>query len=256
MEEGPLVFFVNGKRVEDAKVDPEETLLYYLRNTLKLCGTKLGCGEGGCGACTVMVSHFKDGKVVHRAVNACLAPVMSVHLCAVTTVEGIGSTKTKLHKVQRVLVENHGSQCGFCTPGIVMSMYTLLRTDPVPTEHMIERALQGNLCRCTGYRPILQGFKMFTAEGRIEDESNNSGGASGVVLSATIAARIRKKAKPQKLISRKTLRFPCTLPMMLLKSQFSHLNSRPETSARHFCLPVLELPGSVQTRSWTFLSSE
>ncbi|CAG5113950.1 Oidioi.mRNA.OKI2018_I69.chr2.g8039.t1.cds [Oikopleura dioica] len=178
-EEGSLLFFVNGKKVEDAKVDPEETLLYYLRNSLNLCGTKLGCGEGGCGACTVMVSHYKDGKVIHRAVNACLAPVMSVHLCAVTTIEGIGSTKTKLHKVQKVLVENHGSQCGFCTPGIVMSMYTLLRNNPVPTEHMIERALQGNLCRCTGYRPILQGFKMFTAEGNVHDEINNDIG-SGV----------------------------------------------------------------------------
>jgi xanthine dehydrogenase/oxidase len=146
-----------------------------------------------------MVSHFKDGKVVHRAVNACLAPVMSVHLCAVTTVEGIGSTKTKLHKVQRVLVENHGSQCGFCTPGIVMSMYTLLRTNPVPTEHMIERALQGNLCRCTGYRPILQGFKMFTAEGRIEDENNNSGGASGVCALGDDCCKNMKEGETPKI---------------------------------------------------------
>ena len=154
--------YVNGKRIEDAKVDPEETLLYYLRNKLHLCGTKLGCGEGGCGACTVMVSNYSNGKIIHKAVNACLAPIASVYRTAVTTVEGIGSTKTKLHRVQETLVENHGSQCGFCTPGIVMSMYTLLRNQAVPTETMIERALQGNLCRCTGYRPIIQGFKLFT----------------------------------------------------------------------------------------------
>lgn len=164
MTQSALLCFVNGKRVFDEKVDPEETLLYYLRNKLHLCGTKLGCGEGGCGACTVMVSNYSNGKVIHKAVNACLAPIASVHLCAVTTVEGIGSTKTKLHRVQQTLVENHGSQCGFCTPGIVMSMYTLLRNKPIPTEEMIERSLQGNLCRCTGYRPIMQGFKLFTSD--------------------------------------------------------------------------------------------
>ena len=82
------------------------------------------------------------GQVVHRAVNACLAPIASMHHCAVTTVEGIGSTQSRLHSVQKALVENHGSQCGFCTPGIVMSMYTLIRNVKQPTEHMIERALQ------------------------------------------------------------------------------------------------------------------
>ena len=113
-----------------------------------------------------MVSSYSsvDGVVTHRAVNACLAPIASVHHCAVTTIEGIGSTKSRLHQVQEALVENHGSQCGFCTPGIVMSMYTLIRNNPIPTEEMIERALQGNLCRCTGYRPIIQGFKLFTSD--------------------------------------------------------------------------------------------
>ena len=87
-----------------------------------------------------------------------------MHLCAVTTVEGIGSTQSKLHKVQEAIVKNHGSQCGFCTPGIVMSMYTLIRNCKIPTQEMINRALQGNLCRCTGYRPIIEGFKIFTID--------------------------------------------------------------------------------------------
>uniref|UniRef100_A0A4X1TFA1 Xanthine dehydrogenase/oxidase n=1 Tax=Sus scrofa TaxID=9823 RepID=A0A4X1TFA1_PIG len=130
---------------------------------LGLRGTKLGCGEGGCGACTVMFSKYDrlQDKIVHFSANACLAPICSLHHVAVTTVEGIGSTKTRLHPVQERIAKSHGSQCGFCTPGIVMSMYTLLRNQPEPTVEEIEDAFQGNLCRCTGYRPILQGFRTF-----------------------------------------------------------------------------------------------
>ncbi|XP_039283580.1 xanthine dehydrogenase [Nilaparvata lugens] len=166
-----LVFFVNGKKVVDRNVDPEWTLLYYLRNKLRLCGTKLGCAEGGCGACTVMVSKYnhQTRKITHQAVNACLAPICGVHGQAVTTVEGIGSTSSRLHPVQQRIALAHGSQCGFCTPGIVMSMYALLRhiaveTKRKPTMHDLEVAFQGNLCRCTGYRPIIEGFRTFTEE--------------------------------------------------------------------------------------------
>uniref|UniRef100_A0A5F8H074 xanthine dehydrogenase n=1 Tax=Monodelphis domestica TaxID=13616 RepID=A0A5F8H074_MONDO len=106
---------------------------------------QLGCGEGGCGACTVMLSKFDrlQKKIVHFSVNACLAPICSLHHVAVTTVEGIGSTKTRLHPVQERISKSHGSQCGFCTPGIVMSMYTLLRNNPEPTMEEIENAFQG-----------------------------------------------------------------------------------------------------------------
>ncbi|XP_064622237.1 xanthine dehydrogenase/oxidase-like [Lineus longissimus] len=161
-----LVFFINGKKVVERDVEPETTLLEYLRRRLRLTGTKLGCGEGGCGACTVMVSQYDrtSRKIIHHTVNACLAPICSVHGQAVTTVEGIGSTKTRLHPVQERIAKAHGSQCGFCTPGIVMSMYTLLRNNPQPHVEEMERAFEGNLCRCTGYRPILDGFKTFTKE--------------------------------------------------------------------------------------------
>ncbi|XP_019642816.1 PREDICTED: xanthine dehydrogenase/oxidase-like [Branchiostoma belcheri] len=165
-EKSELVFFVNGRKVVDQDADPEMTLLTYLRTKLRLTGAKLGCGEGGCGACTVMVSRYSQaqGKVLHLAVNACLAPICSLHGAAVTTVEGIGSTRTRLHPVQERLAKAHGSQCGFCTPGIVMSMYTLLRNHPCPDMDQLEAAFQGNLCRCTGYRPILEGYKTFTKE--------------------------------------------------------------------------------------------
>ncbi|GCB82736.1 hypothetical protein scyTo_0021719, partial [Scyliorhinus torazame] len=148
-------------------------VLYYslcnLRNNIEynhlvcLTGSKLGCGEGGCGSCTVMVSKYNPfrKKVIHIAVNACLAPLCSLHHTAVTTVEGIGSTTTQLHPVQERIAKAHGSQCGFCTPGIVMSVYTLLRNNPEPTMEEIEDTLQGNLCRCTGYRAILEGFSTF-----------------------------------------------------------------------------------------------
>lgn len=130
----------------------------------------MGCGEGGCGACTVMVSRYDrpTKKVEHLAVNACLTPVCAVHGLSVTTVEGIGNTRDRLHPVQERIAKAHGSQCGFCTPGFVMSMYALLRsrTDEQgpPSMKDLEIAFQGNLCRCTGYRPIIEGFHTFTTE--------------------------------------------------------------------------------------------
>ncbi|XP_066474776.1 xanthine dehydrogenase/oxidase [Tiliqua scincoides] len=167
-EKDELVFFVNGKKVVEKNVDPETTLLTYLRRKLGLCGTKLGCGEGGCGACTVMISKFDtfQEKIIHYSANACLFPICALHHVAVTTVEGIGSTKTRLHPVQERIAKSHGSQCGFCTPGIVMSMYTLLRNQPQPNMEEIEDAFQGNLCRCTGYRPILEGYRTFAKDWR------------------------------------------------------------------------------------------
>ncbi|XP_063595741.1 xanthine dehydrogenase/oxidase-like [Penaeus indicus] len=102
--------------------------------------------------------------MAHYSANACLAPVASLHGLAVTTVEGIGSTKTRLHAVQERIALAHGSQCGFCTPGMVMSMYTLLRNKPRPTMADIDEYFAGNLCRCTGYRPILEGFRSFTTD--------------------------------------------------------------------------------------------
>ncbi|CAH1407061.1 unnamed protein product [Nezara viridula] len=173
-ENTTLIFFVNGRKIEDNNIDPEWTLLYYLRKKLRLTGTKLGCAEGGCGACTVMISRYdwKNEKIVHYAVNACLLPVCALHGTAVTTVEGIGSVETKLHPVQERIAKSHGSQCGFCTPGFVMSMYTLLRfSSGRPSLKDIEIAFQGNLCRCTGYRPILDGYKTFVDD---KIESNYS----------------------------------------------------------------------------------
>lgn len=158
-----LILYVNGKKIMEKNPDPETMLLSYLRKKLQLTGTKYGCGGGGCGACTVMVSKYdpQTKSINHSSVNACLLPVCQLHGAAVTTVEGIGSTKTKLHPVQERIAKAHGSQCGFCTPGMVMSMYTLLRNNPQPTLEDVTEGLAGNLCRCTGYRPIVDGYRTF-----------------------------------------------------------------------------------------------
>ncbi|TYI10384.1 hypothetical protein ES332_A09G138300v1 [Gossypium tomentosum] len=160
------IVYVNGVR----KVLPDGlahlTLLEYLRGKdIGLTGTKLGCGEGGCGACTVMISHYdrKTKKCTHYAVNACLAPLYSVEGMHVITVEGVGNHKCGLHPIQESLARSHGSQCGFCTPGFIMSLYALLRSSETPpNEKQIEESLAGNLCRCTGYRPIVDAFQVFS----------------------------------------------------------------------------------------------
>ncbi len=143
-----IAFLLNGESVELAEVSPTETLLDWLRETRHLSGTKEGCNEGDCGACTVMVTDA-DGT---RALNACILFLPQLHGKAVRTVEGLSGQDGALHPVQQALVEFHGSQCGFCTPGFAVSMATAhLNGD---TGH--KDALAGNLCRCTGYAPILR----------------------------------------------------------------------------------------------------
>uniref|UniRef100_A0A8C1JUK5 Aldehyde oxidase 5 n=1 Tax=Cyprinus carpio TaxID=7962 RepID=A0A8C1JUK5_CYPCA len=131
-------------KIVEKNADPEEMLLAYLRRKV-------------INKCDFIIF---NPCFSHWSVTACLQPICSLHGAAVVTVEGIGSTKTKLHPVQRI-AKAHGSQCGFCTPGMVMSMYTLLRNNPQPTTEDIRETLGGNLCRCTGYRPIIDGFKTF-----------------------------------------------------------------------------------------------
>ncbi|CAL4915113.1 unnamed protein product [Urochloa decumbens] len=178
------VIYVNGVR----RVLPDGlahlTLLQYLRD-IGLRGTKLGCGEGGCGACTVMVSCYDRTarKSLHFAINACLAPLYSVEGMHIITVEGIGDRQRGLHPVQECLAKAHGSQCGFCTPGFVMSMYALLRSSKEPpTEDQIEDCLAGNLCRCTGYRPIIDAFRAFAKTDNLAYTNSSSENTDGQVI--------------------------------------------------------------------------
>lgn len=160
-----ISFLVNGEEHRVAELDPRTTLNDYLRSSFGLSGTKKMCGEGGCGACTVMLSwQDSTGATVNIPINSCLAPLASVTGKSVTTVEGIGSWKEGYSAIQQQLADSNGSQCGFCSPGWVMSMHSLLTNNPNPTKKAIEDHFDGNLCRCTGYRPILDAFKSFASD--------------------------------------------------------------------------------------------
>ena len=173
-----LRFYLNGTKVviDSVSIDPEITLLEYLRG-IGLTGTKLGCAEGGCGACTVVISQLNPTtkKLYHASVNACLAPLISVDGKHVITVEGIGNVKDP-HPAQERIAMGSGSQCGFCTPGIVMSLYALLRNESDPSELEVEEAFDGNLCRCTGYRPILDAAQTFSKSKACSKATANGGG--------------------------------------------------------------------------------
>jgi aerobic carbon-monoxide dehydrogenase small subunit len=127
---------------------PMERLLDVLREQLHLTGTKEGCGEGECGACTVII----DGQIV----NSCLVPAAQVDGCDIKTIEGVPASDDQLHRVQEAFIECGGAQCGICTPGMVMAAVSLLEKVPDPSEADIRNGLAGNLCRCTGYIKIFQ----------------------------------------------------------------------------------------------------
>ena len=149
-------FLLNGAEMRLERVKAHETLLDFLRLNQRLTGTKEGCAEGDCGACTVLVGRLDGGTLRYEPVNACIRFLATVDGCHVVTIEHMRGADGGLHPVQQAMVEHHGSQCGFCTPGIVMALYALWMANPAPNEAEVEEALQGNLCRCTGYEPIVR----------------------------------------------------------------------------------------------------
>jgi xanthine dehydrogenase small subunit len=159
-------FILNGEDVSLSDVAPDEMLLDYLRLRRSLRGTKEGCAEGDCGACTVLVGRLYQGKLVYEGVNACIRFLGSLDGCHVVTVEHLAGKDGRLHPVQQAMVDFHGSQCGFCTPGFVMSLYALWMRSPEPSNAEIEKALQGNLCRCTGYEAIVRAAQAVSSYGK------------------------------------------------------------------------------------------
>ncbi len=157
----PIRFYYRGAVREVSDVPATRTVLQHLREDLHCTGTKEGCAEGDCGACTVVVGELDaQGALALKAVNACIRFLPTLDGCALFTVEDLRAAGGALHPVQQALVDCHGSQCGFCTPGFVMSMWALYENHPagagLPTRDEIATALSGNLCRCTGYRPIVE----------------------------------------------------------------------------------------------------
>ncbi len=156
MKKAAMTLTVN-RETYDVVANPNRTLIEVLRDDLHLTGTKEGCGEGVCGSCTVLV----DG----RPVRSCLTLAAAAEGKEITTIEGL-SEGEKLHPVQEAFVSHHAIQCGFCSPGMILTSYALLRENPNPTEEEIRRAISGNVCRCTGYAKIVEAVKSLAGEGR------------------------------------------------------------------------------------------
>jgi xanthine dehydrogenase small subunit len=158
-------FILDGQPRELEDVDPTRTVLDWLRNVEGRRGTKEGCAEGDCGACTVVLADLHRGAVRYRAVDACILFVPALDGKALLTVESVCRAAPPLHPVQRAMVDCHASQCGFCTPGFVMSLVALYESEPAPSRERIQDVVAGNLCRCTGYRPIVAAAEQAYADG-------------------------------------------------------------------------------------------
>ncbi|KAL4592125.1 hypothetical protein LXL04_005110 [Taraxacum kok-saghyz] len=190
MEENQrLLFAINGERFELSSIDPSITLLQFLRSHTRFKSVKLGCGEGGCGACNVLLSKFDSNlnQVEDYKVSSCLTPLCSINGCSITTTEGLGNIKDGFHSIHQRFAGFHGSQCGFCTPGMCVSLFSALVNADKKTEHQeppvgfsnltvseAEKSISGNLCRCTGYRPIADVCKSFACDVDMEDLGLNS----------------------------------------------------------------------------------
>lgn len=183
-----LVFAINGERFEISTVDPSTTLLEFLRNQTCFKGAKLSCGEGGCGACVVLLSKYDPvaNQVESFTVSSCLTLLCSVDRCSITTTEGLGNSKDGFHPIHERMAGFHASQCGFCTPGMCISLFSaIVNAEMKPgveppkgfsklTVSEAEKAISGNLCRCTGYRPIADACKSFASDVDMEDLGMNS----------------------------------------------------------------------------------
>ena len=169
--------------------DPNETILNYIRLKLKKTGTKEGCAEGGCGACTVVLGELKNNNIIYKAINSCIAFVPSLEGKQLLVVEDLVTNNGNLHTVQEAMVNHHGSQCGFCTPGFVMSLFAMYKNYSSYSAENIKDSISGNLCRCTGYRPIIDAAKSL----------NNKNRSDKFTKSKKKIISLLKKIKPKNL---------------------------------------------------------
>ena len=155
-----LISFIHNNRIVKIKnPNPNETLLNYIRTSLKKTGTKEGCAEGGCGACTVVVGELKGHEISYSAINSCITFLPTLQGKQLILVEDLILKDGSLHPVQQAMVDYHGSQCGFCTPGFVMALFSMYKKYSEFNEEVIKDSISGNLCRCTGYQPIINAAK-------------------------------------------------------------------------------------------------
>jgi len=164
-----IIKFVNSERIiEIHNPDPNETLLNFIRTKLKKTGTKEGCAEGGCGACTVVLGELKNNNINYTTVNSCITFLPTLSGKQLILVEDLISKDNSLHPVQEAMVKYHGSQCGFCTPGFVMSLFSMFKNHSKFKEDIIKDSISGNLCRCTGYQPIIKAAKSLRTKNKID----------------------------------------------------------------------------------------
>ena len=173
MDSNTIKFLYNEKILELNNPDPNQTILNYIRTELKNTGTKEGCAEGGCGACTIVIGELNNNDLQYKAVNACIAFLPILNGKQLLVVEDLVSKNGELHPVQKAMVKYHGSQCGFCTPGFVMSLFSMYKNHFSFDDDIIKDSISGNLCRCTGYRPIVDAAKSLNKISRIDKFSKN-----------------------------------------------------------------------------------
>ena len=152
-------FIYENKLIELENPDPNQTILSFIRDRLKKTGTKEGCAEGGCGACTIVLGEIENKKIKYKAINSCISFTPTLHGKQLIVVENLVSKDGSYHPVQEAMAKYHASQCGFCTPGFVMSIFAMSKNKKNNNKDDIKDAISGNLCRCTGYRPIIDAAK-------------------------------------------------------------------------------------------------
>ena len=169
-----FISFINNNQIVEVKnPDPNETLLNYIRTKLKKTGTKEGCAEGGCGACTVVLGELKNNEINYISINSCITFLPTLQGKQLILVEDLISNDGTLHQVQEAMVKYHGSQCGFCTPGFVMALFAMFKKNSKFKNEVIKDSIAGNLCRCTGYQPIINAAKSLKNKNRIDIFSKN-----------------------------------------------------------------------------------
>jgi len=173
MTSSNIEFIYQNKILKIKNPDSNETLLNYIRTKLKKTGTKEGCAEGGCGACTVVLGELKNNQINYKAINSCITFLPTLQGKQLILVEDLISKEGSLHPVQQVMVNFHGSQCGFCTPGFIMSLFSMYKNNSKFKDNEIKDSIAGNLCRCTGYQPIIKAAKSLKNKNKFDQFSKN-----------------------------------------------------------------------------------
>ncbi|CAH1787395.1 unnamed protein product [Owenia fusiformis] len=198
-----ITFSINGTPFTvDSNQAVSTRLSEFIRDVACLKGTKVMCHQGGCGACIVLVKHTVPSTeaVEFKAINSCLCPIFSCDGWEITTTEGLGNQKTGFNVIQQSLADFNGSQCGFCSPGMVMSMKGLFSNNKKPTADQVERALDGNICRCTGFRPILDAMKSVAMKVADLEDIAKCSGSTSCKQSCSAKREFQKKVEPVHMV--------------------------------------------------------